>query len=423
MNSYGSSDIPLQRPEDAEEWKGTPFHGDFYREVDNVTRGVTLPPADPLVGGGHSYKDFDPLNGDFYREPDELCKGLSLGGGSYLDQQSLFGASGIDYARTLQDDSRSERFEEADIPLPVPADSFFKLEATTLYGATCMPFQIGNDLLDFLEEQVSTLTKVRRLKFSIKADVFVDGMMCTLKIRVYSQAAQQFAIEFQRRSGDGITFNNTFQKAYQFLGSRPHLNLLPLEAPLLLNSQPLQLPLGFEEPTNGEEHIQPLLDLMGKVDAPWLQAEAALSLSKFAAEGKPALRTDHVFQGISQLLQSSSADVDHPTACLLLHLAQQSEAAPLFGSSGLLMSILGKVRSPQTNAQIRRQFAQAFYCAVQLQSVMTLTQNDAAMLMRDVSDTLAMKDVDCNLWGKEVFQNLEMAQLHLSRQFQATHWA
>jgi len=83
-SSYdGSSEFPLSRPDDAGEWqnlKSPAFSGDFYREADTVTRGVTLGSSADVVPGPNPYKDFAGLDGDYYREPDDLCKGLSLGG-------------------------------------------------------------------------------------------------------------------------------------------------------------------------------------------------------------------------------------------------------------------------------------------------------------------------------------------------------
>jgi len=329
-----------------------------------------------------------------------------------------------DYDITLsqQNDFSEVRFQKGDSPPPAPTDSFFKFEVTTLYATSHEPFEIGNNLLDFLSGQVvSTLTKVRRPKFSIKADVFADGMMCTLKIRVYGQNPGQFAIEFQRRTGDTLSFNGTFQKAAAFLESQPHLSLQSNEAPApVLSFMPPELPAGLAEQSVDEVDLQPLLDMTSLVSSPWLQAEAATALSKLAAEGKAAMRTDRVFQGIGELMQSSSTDVAHPTACLVSHLAEQGETATLFASHGLLQKMIDKVHSPQTNVPIRRQFAQALCAAVQWQTRSTLTQDAATSLLHQLSGILNTKDAR---WGHDVIQNLERAQLTLGRQFEATHWA
>ena len=114
-----------------------------------------------------------------------------------------------------------ERFDEGDVPPDPPTDRFFELEATTQYATSVAPFEIGNHLLDFFNERVqATLVKMRRPKFGIKADVFIDGLMCRTKVRVYSLDGCRFAIEFQRRSGDAICYNGAYQKARRFLEQR-----------------------------------------------------------------------------------------------------------------------------------------------------------------------------------------------------------
>merc|ERR550514_2731589 len=67
----------------------------------------------------------------------------------------------------------TERFSEADSPPEAPADLSFRFEPTTLYGPVesgAAPCDLANRLLDFLDTQVvSSVTKVRRKKFTIKA--------------------------------------------------------------------------------------------------------------------------------------------------------------------------------------------------------------------------------------------------------------
>lgn len=250
--------------EHAQEWQGPAFFGDFYRETDNVCRGVTLPQGD--VPGALPFKDFG--GGDFYQEPDRAGFGFSSGMDMGFSSSTLLDSAGIS----------TESFMPTDFPPPSPTDSFFKFEMTTLYVASTFPYEIGNHLLDFLgKEAVSTITKMRRAKFSIKADVFVDSMMCSLKIRVYRQESGQFAIELQRRSGDTISFNVTFQKLAAYLKPRLYMLTDAPDAPVVLfHSDPLSLPQG----TMSDAHFAPLFDLAGLVGSPGLQAEASACLSK-----------------------------------------------------------------------------------------------------------------------------------------------
>lgn len=138
-------------------------------------------------------------------------------------------------------DGPIEQFLDGDIPPSVPTDAFFKFEITTMTAFSSTPFEIGNDLVSFLHKQtIVSLTKVKRPKFSITADVFGGGSMCTLKIRIYSQVTGRFAIEFQRRSGDSVLFNNTFRKVSRYLASHrsyihqsQHHDRGPLQCPSL----------------------------------------------------------------------------------------------------------------------------------------------------------------------------------------------
>jgi hypothetical protein len=401
--------------EDAEEWRSPAFSGDFYREADNVTRGLTFPTSDDPGLPGSAFGKFADSN--FYHEPDDLLKGVTIG---ELIPPPLYSSNEVDlgYSSTLAGkfDVKSERFSETDVPPGVPPDSFFQLNLTSVYVTSHMPAEIGNTLLSFLGEQNSIVTKVRHSKFAIKADMFVDMMMCSIKIRVYSQGSGQFAIEFQKRTGDAIAFQNTFQKAVAYL--KPRLNVVgAMEAPPLAPIQPLGVPAGF---VPQETDLMPLIDMMYLAGTPSLQAEAAADISKMAAEGQSSVWNPYVFQGIGELLRTSSLDVAHPTSRLVLQLSQQMEAAPLFATQGLLRAMLEKVGSQDTNAEVRRLLSQAVLAAAQRQSKATLSDNQAAELLRAFSDTLRMKDYR---WGNDVIGNLEMANMALGGQFQASHWA
>lgn len=118
---------------------------------------------------------------------------------------------------------KSERFQVADVP-PAPADGFFFM-ATTLFVSGVVPFVLGNLLLDFLRDVTAVVSKVRRQKFSIKADIsggsFGDNPEvayhpCGLKIRVYRHEAD-CAVEFRRCTGDAVAFNDLFRRASRYL--------------------------------------------------------------------------------------------------------------------------------------------------------------------------------------------------------------
>lgn len=115
------------------------------------------------------------------------------------------------------------RFSKSDRPPAIPMDPFFKLEKTTVILTDTEPCYIGNSLLDSIGGTIpGRMVKVNVAKFAIKAEVDIYPAPCSLKIRLYSQG-DQLAVEFQRRSGDAIAFQKTFQRAsalFQSLQSR-----------------------------------------------------------------------------------------------------------------------------------------------------------------------------------------------------------
>lgn len=172
-----------------------------------------------------------PLMGDFYREPEDVCRGitLDLGGapGSFDGAWSsdLHDPWVCDAFPKLVDSSfqpgsahgQGQRFQEIVEPRRVPADPFFFLEKTTHYLSNASPAKAGNRMLDFLEQEIpSSITKVNETKFSIKAEAFFNGHACQIKVKIYQQDLG-CAVEFQRRSGDGYAFKEIYEKAVQYL--------------------------------------------------------------------------------------------------------------------------------------------------------------------------------------------------------------
>lgn len=361
--SFGSPSYTFPEPEDGEEWRDTPFAGDFYRPPDDVVRGLTLTSA----GAGFGDSGFGD-NGFLGTAALAIDKGQSLGTHPGLDP-TPFDASMFYSSRPLGGSATADTFQDGDCPPNAPSDSFFKLEATTLSVLTDprFAFEIGNHLLGFLnDEVVSVPSKVNRKKFSMKADVFAESMMCTIKIRVYMTAFGQFAIEFQRRAGDSIVFNGTFQQASEYLKSRLTLASAPDLAALSNKCWPL-IPKGSAGACVSEAALAPLLDMASLADAPSLQADAAASLAEMAAQGDPRLCDLQVFQGISELLRARSVEVAFPTARLVNHLAQRADAAALLSTQGLLSQVRERAEAPETPARVREQLELALRAATQRQ--------------------------------------------------------
>lgn len=199
--------------------------GDYYREPDNIVRGVHMGFEDVgalALGSSKSCEDADIFGvGNSFEEGAESPTALSFPPLEF---------TGLSEFRFLGDNAAclaaqvNERFTEADIPPPVPTDPLFRFQATTLFLSAAKPFHLGNQLLDFFSrgcDLVATVTKVNQKKFAIKVDVFWGNIMCSLKVRIYEDSPRQSsAVEFQRRGGDAAAFLDTYEQASEYLAKK-----------------------------------------------------------------------------------------------------------------------------------------------------------------------------------------------------------
>uniref|UniRef100_A0A7S1KYL1 Uncharacterized protein n=1 Tax=Alexandrium catenella TaxID=2925 RepID=A0A7S1KYL1_ALECA len=421
MSRHGSSDLDPEMfgsaKGDLEGWQHPPasLTGDFYREPDNVYRGLSMSEASLEAPRLSPFKGF--TESDFYCEPDDILKGMSMAAeapasrlGGSLDIYKGFSKSSQCPSKTSTVSPGNERFTEADAPPDAPADPFFKLEVTTVHISSRTPSEIGNNLLDFLNTRVvSSIAKVNRRKFTVKADVFVEASACALKARAYREDQGTYAVEFQRRSGDAVAFNRVFQQAANFLSPRFVPVKSTFEATPDFDCEEL-LRLSMTE-SKGE--LAPLLDMAGLLDLPSLQAECAAALAEMAQDTHLASRlcTRRTFEDFKKLLQADQTDVAYPTARMLLYLAQCPEAVPCFADRGVLSMMLDKVRSKATSALVQQQLAQALNAAI-TRCAANFSQKVSDDIMSDLIK--AIKDIS----GRDTptYRNLKEAQLVL--QFQ-----
>lgn len=235
--------------------------------------------------------------------------------------------------------------------------------------------------------------------------------MCTLKVRVYDQGSNRFAIEFQRRCGDAVTFNETFEKAKTFLKKR--LDVVEAAPEPITQFAALPIP-GLEDMHRSDDaDLSHILDMANSSNAEFLEAEAATVLSNIAAEGSIDLCTASVFQSIAKLLKTNSIQVAHPTSQLVWHLSRRAEAAPLFAANELLLQLLEKVMSPDVHDHVRNQLADALDVAIHKQSKAILSEIAAVALL----SAFASFESVWAAWGasdlKDVVQRLETAHLAL----------
>mmetsp|Transcript_75814 Transcript_75814/g.214350 ORF Transcript_75814/g.214350 Transcript_75814/m.214350 type:complete len:396 (+) Transcript_75814:87-1274(+) len=381
------------------EWQDLPYgDGDPYRQVDDVYRGISMAPLPPgdcesgtdFVLGGMSlmppephstFKGFTDVDA-CYHEPDNFLKGICMGGGpddelpmalpmpSCLDGFGAFdipakGLWMLDAANDHCTDAPPpsfEQFTESHHPPNLPTDNFFKLQTTTIHLATTAPFQLGNRLLEFFGGESalavkSSIVKVRHEKFAIKADVFHGGFKCTVKARVYQEECAKYAIELQKRSGDCVAFNKTYQSAARYLESH-----FPADETNVVSELPRLEVEGLpqQEGENGTQSFRPFLDMADLDDQPALQAEAAVALAGAAMQDHlvASLYTDEVLETLKKLLNADCIDICYPGACMLSSLARHPEAVPRVQQNEALVQIIHKkMESQATSALVQNELA------------------------------------------------------------------
>mmetsp|Transcript_5512 Transcript_5512/g.15112 ORF Transcript_5512/g.15112 Transcript_5512/m.15112 type:complete len:489 (+) Transcript_5512:189-1655(+) len=352
-------------------WKG----GDFYGGTEDPHRGIAMPSAPLDYGGGDIYGSLQ------FAEPDEVMKGSPMGMGDFgLNMESLY-QPGLGLQSTLVESRQSgikakynilnqtQRFPAAQVPPPLPTDPLFALEvATTLILALSPKFEpakIGNDLLDFLDVSVAAaILKVNLTKFTVKANVFIESRMCTIKARVYDRGGSKYALEMQRRSGDAVVFGATFQKATEYFDERLYFGstrTIPAAVSAALAKPAVQ-------PADTIE-LQPMLDMAAMEEPPSLQAEAATALAELVAFQPAAvsgqLCCQEAFDRIRRLLHSDKQEVAYPTARLLSQLAKMSEAGPFIADHSFVQLLVEKVSAKESLLLVRTEFTEVINTIVQ----------------------------------------------------------
>lgn len=342
------------------------FHGDYYQGGDDVHRGVTI--------GSGAAPPYSFNSGDFYTEEDDTVRGVSMGAhpehASLLSKanqnQWSYAMAGLGeepYGSILSHDSLSqrgqERFQIGDQPRPMPTSAFFNLEQTTVHVKTECPESIGNALLDYLSGQVANILKVRRQKFWIKAEVFSGNALCTTKIKVWKTPEQEYAVEFNRNSGDTFAFGDTYRGACACLQAQPDLSVRggPPQNGFSLPPPP---PLPESDDQDGNEEMAPLFDMAAMEECPSLQAEAASALAKLVAtdDSKAAkLCQPNKLDQLAKLLKSDRLDIVYPTAQVLSCVVANEQAGTSFAEHGIFKDMVAKVSAPDTTKIVQQEVA------------------------------------------------------------------
>lgn len=336
-------------------------------------------------------------------------------------------------------------------PPTKPDDPYFELQVTTVYVPDTSPAQeIWSVLSSFLAKREASVTKVNPTKCTMKADVFVDGVMCTLKVRIYSMG-NRYAVEFQRKGGDTLTFNAAYKEASSYMSTQlsdvPEPTVAAHGTPnpaSLLPSTPwaadgadrswkatpplmevAAAPDGGEDSFKEQDKPIKLLldlattgnslsrqDLAGVVDQTpdsedvtrgvrtaleTAQADAATMFAKISQEDgydTATLCSAEVVSALQMLLNSESKEVQYPAAVALANSAMLDQAKPYF-TEGVVSTLASRVLADDTCTLVKEKVAEAIQNAADRQglqwqqSVREVVQNKLRTATKDALDTKA----------------------------------
>jgi hypothetical protein len=310
--------------------------GDPYCELfDDVTRGVSIAQPHGLDAFWSAQKENSMDSNSFF-----------LTGGDFeyscMEKAPFFGEP-ISSSANYQLAPELEAFQVHHVPPAAPSSQNFFFVSTTAFLKECSPQKIGSSLLDFFKSQVvASITKVTLEKYAIKAEVFVDGHSCMMKVRVYTHG-DKYAVELQRRAGDAFILHSTFQLLSEYLecclgiavetSQQEKLPALPANAECEVSEQ-------VEEYAD-DNILEMVAPVLAMATIAGLQAEAASALCKMATGGRisaaPLLESpDQVAAALTHLLTSGQIDAVYPAARCISALAVFGEAGPLLAHQGLL---------------------------------------------------------------------------------------
>lgn len=148
------------------------------------------------------------LSGDFYCRDEDVTRGLTL---------SLGDDAGCGNFDWRSKEWNCFQFQPTDMPPELSADLRSFLSATNWETSHGSCWTVGNNLLEFLTNTLEAeLVKTSARKFSIKANVHIDGLTCLAKIRIYKDGPR-CVVEFQRYGGDSLAFCELYKQAVQYL--------------------------------------------------------------------------------------------------------------------------------------------------------------------------------------------------------------
>jgi len=300
------------------------------------------------------------LSGDFYTGdevfrsamPQNWCEGGLESCKPYDLSFPLFPEKRIDegnFEPKMQTVEAIVEFEQGTCAPEVPTDVYFKLEETNMEVNDMTAEKLGNRLIDIFRKEYSMhITKTSLRKYSIIAES-TSPTWFALKVRIYSKGPSHI-VEFQRRKGDTVAFNQFFQKVMGWLNG----------------SYEMEVVCDFTTPHPIREtaSIQPFIDMANNCSDPSLLSE---SVSGFCAVEKeqcvPELCTREGFTALESM-RTGGCNVFHPLAQVLSELAIQTIAIPFFADRKFWEALLDVVTGDGTCGELKTQFARVVLSAL-----------------------------------------------------------
>lgn len=379
--------------------------GDPYRELDDTTRGVPIGQPTSL----HAFPfDISDKSG-FLSDNDPRGSFFHTGEGGKYSLPGNCSESDPIFLPSLRDASvpwwevpntniscsAISDFQEHHIPPSTPSSKYFFFASTTLIVEGCSPQLIGKSVVDFLTtEVIASVTKVRPLKYSIKAEVFVEGVSCNMKVKVYSHDGK-YAVEVQRQAGDAFVMQSTYRLLFAYLDVRCGSvsaqcgTAVPLAQRMSIEFEPVE----EDEEMHSPESIAPQLEM---ATVTGLQSEAASALAKTVKGARISAAQllkapDQVASALTGLLATGCRDTVYPAACCVSDLAGLGQAHSILAHDGLLQTMALQAIAELKTSQglVGTRLAQAVQIAVQC-CVGSLTLRVSRELQQILDD--AMKD-------------------------------
>jgi len=294
---------------------------------------------------------FDGFQNHFQKK-DDAMRGFSLAPGTYpQDSQSYSDHEGNKFIEV----PTFVRFEEFETPPNVPADPFFELAKNHIIFRRS-PVHCMNDLLEFLENEISEVTQVSRAKFKVKANLFdKSGMLCSIKCRIYRLQGSEHAVEFTKLSGDTVAFQKVYRQACWKLASGSACTECSADVPACP-------PWEFPKVAFATAELSPLIDMLSYSEDSYIQAEAAAFLANIASDNPASavvMCSAQLFEQLTSLLLIDRIDVAYPIASLLSSLVDCNAAKTLIADYGVVSAMKEQMLSAHKTTLVKQQLATA----------------------------------------------------------------